>query len=485
MAVQLAFVILSLFVAVTSTTETCTMVDVTPATYAQVGLLYEDAETDCPGDIQIGDMTADTYEVCKARCRNVEDCVMVVMVASRYCTLWQNIFTDCTMSAGNIAVKEGEACSKPIYKKWELPNIVGGVDSTIEQYPWQVQLEMCAVNGCYMCGGSIISRRWVVTASHCTTGYTKADITVRVGSAHVSGAGGSTHSVSQVVDHPAYTVTSDSWMSDISLLQLSEPVDVNNARSRPIALPDAGDEFAGEECVISGWGATTEGGSGAEILQSANVTVPQNWDTCSEMAQSVNLTVVEDIHMCAGHHNMSGGVDTCQGDSGGPLACRGAAGDWTLAGVTSFGSGCGDPGTLGLYTRVSTFVDWIRDVTASEPVPEPETPGRNVTDCPASDNYDCGVVTTTYDKIFYHPTDNPTYVCYVDVTVVAPSRCSCQNCINFTMTDAADDCWQEGTCALTYVSTGYTATCLPLTPGSKSTKDVTREIGENCWCNVQ
>ena len=45
-----------------------------------------------------------------------------------------------------------------------------------------------------------------------------------------------------------------------------------------------------------------------------------------------------------------GGVDTCDYDSGTPLVV-----DGVVAGITSWGVGCGKPGHPGLYTRVSTF----------------------------------------------------------------------------------------------------------------------------------
>lgn len=50
-----------------------------------------------------------------------------------------------------------------------------------------------------------------------------------------------------------------------------------------------------------------------------------------------------------------------QGDSGGPLACS-VNGRWYLAGATSWGrSGCTTTGYPSVYTRVSYFVDWIRE----------------------------------------------------------------------------------------------------------------------------
>lgn len=81
--------------------------------------------------------------------------------------------------------------------------------------------------------------------------------------------------------------------------------------------------------------------------------------------------------------------DACQGDSGGPLVCTQSVTDrygagssssssrnirsraafrnriggggqrWCLAGVTSFGDGCGKPGMPGVYTRISSYITWI------------------------------------------------------------------------------------------------------------------------------
>jgi hypothetical protein len=63
--------------------------------------------------------------------------------------------------------------------------------------------------------------------------------------------------------------------------------------------------------------------------------------------------------ICAGE--TFGTRDACQGDSGGPLVCKSTTNSWILTGVVSHGQGCARANEPGVYTRVSMYIDWIKN----------------------------------------------------------------------------------------------------------------------------
>jgi len=153
--------------------------------------------------------------------------------------------------------------------------------------------------------------------------------------------------------HPSYS--SSTFANDISLIILSEPLDLSVPSAQPIALPTQNQQTpAGTPLVVSGWGTTRSGGSISDELR--RVTVPAvSDDDCNSSygAGSIYASMI-----CAGVPE--GGVDSCQGDSGGPLFTENP---FTLVGIVSWGYGCAVAGYPGVYTEVSYFVNWIEAVS--------------------------------------------------------------------------------------------------------------------------
>lgn len=235
--------------------------------------------------------------------------------------------------------------------KTSAPRIIGGTDAQPGAWPWTVALIQSQITNNFQgqfCGGTLISPEWVVTAAHCTDGKTAADIDVLAGVTDLNNDVGERVAVKRIVQNPDFN--SRTLINDISLLQLSQPV------SPTPAPTDVGPEsHDGELATIIGWGDTdpTWRNDFPFILQQAEVPIISN-----AQCQSVYGNSITAGSLCAGY--AEGGKDTCQGDSGGPLVLPTATG-WELAGITSFGNGCAQPGFYGVYTRVAAFEGYIND----------------------------------------------------------------------------------------------------------------------------
>jgi V8-like Glu-specific endopeptidase len=244
--------------------------------------------------------------------------------------------------------------------------IVGGKGTDIRSVPWQVFVYRDAPGpGGYICGGSFISTRWIITAAHCVTDEVGAviatsELTVYSGMSNLLKISASHESlVTQIQPHPAYSAAT--VINDIALVELAGPVTFGSRRTA-ITLPfdaDATTWPAHKTAVkISGWGRVSTNGSSPNGLRSATINVkggPLDASKCGEWSLAAQYDPVQNL--CAGWKR--NGKDICQGDSGGPYAIK-VNGLWTLAGVTSFNSGqCGKSALPGIAVRITTFRDWL------------------------------------------------------------------------------------------------------------------------------
>ncbi|XP_053547477.1 suppressor of tumorigenicity 14 protein [Bombina bombina] len=248
-------------------------------------------------------------------------------------------------------------CGKRPYSR--KSRIVGGVNADIGEWPWQVSLHT-AKDG-HTCGASLVSPSILLSAAHCfqdMQGIRYSDPAVWTAylglhdqAKRTSNKDVEVRKIKRIVAHKDFS--DFTYDNDIAVLELERPVTYTDF-IQPICIPDSSYDFpAGKSIWVTGWGALSEGGSGAGILQKAEIRII-NQTECNKFLDD-QLTV---RMICAGF--LTGGIDACQGDSGGPLSSVENNGKVYLAGIVSWGEGCARRNKPGVYTKVSKMRDWIK-----------------------------------------------------------------------------------------------------------------------------
>ncbi|KAF5902904.1 vitamin K-dependent protein C-like [Clarias magur] len=107
--------------------------------------------------------------------------------------------------------------------------------------------------------------------------------------------------------------------------------------------------------VVTGWGSEREGAApNTSPLKHINVPIVEPSECSRYMVNNLTQNV-----LCAG--NIGDIKDACTGDSGGPMMTL-YRNTWFLVGLVSWGEGCGHTDKLGIYTKVSNYMEWIDSV---------------------------------------------------------------------------------------------------------------------------
>ncbi|CAF2412422.1 unnamed protein product [Rotaria sp. Silwood2] len=250
---------------------------------------------------------------------------------------------------GNSQAWNKNHCGKrPLIPRSDDDKIVGGIQSLRGDWPWSCSMRF---GSGHICGGSLINGKWIATAAHCVdTRYAASSYKWHCGlhERNKQDSWSREYVSLQYIVHPNYNPSTT--VNDIALFRISTTDISFDNYVMPVCFPAKTDTYAGKTSYAIGWGTLSAGGSLAPYHM--EVAMPVLTDTrCSQ--KHSGYTLVTTTQICAGD---GGNKDTCQGDSGGPLVVKHTNNLWYLAGLTSWGVGCGGGG---VYTRLSAFRDWV------------------------------------------------------------------------------------------------------------------------------
>ncbi|KAL7738143.1 hypothetical protein ACLKA6_006486 [Drosophila palustris] len=266
-------------------------------------------------------------------------------------------------------------CSVTVLKQncncgWSASSrISNGQQAAANEFPSMAALKDRTSNLATFCGGVIASHRHIITAAHCTLQISQAtNIVAIVGTNNLQNPTSSMYydqyAIQQMVRHEQY-VNEPNVVNDIAVLITASTIKWSRGVG-PICLPPSGttSSFAYDTVDVIGWGTTTFAGYVSPTLQKINLMVVNNQDCQTEYN---GVATINSGQMCT--YDYSGNArDSCQYDSGGPVFRR--LSKLFLVAVISFGKQCASSSyAMGVNTRVTTYVNWIRQKIGSSDCP--------------------------------------------------------------------------------------------------------------------
>lgn len=280
------------------------------------------------------------------------------------CTSGPGVTTEAPATTGGpVTTNSPGACQCGIAN--QALKIVGGVATEKNEYPWQIGLAWTSSGSRPYCGGSIISKKEILTAAHCTKGDKAKNIFVLIGEHNYNQADGERRmQVCSKKEHPNYDGSTVDY--DYAILTLCDEIEFTEDAS-PVCLPTISGQASsfneGKASVVSGWGTLQSGGSQSPVLQEATVTTMSN-SQCTASDTQYSSSEITNRMLCAA----ASGKDSCQGDSGGPLTTK-VGSNYFQIGVVSWGYGCALDDAPGVYARVTNQLTWIKDNMAAATCP--------------------------------------------------------------------------------------------------------------------
>ncbi|KAL7646619.1 UNVERIFIED_CONTAM: hypothetical protein RMT77_001870 [Armadillidium vulgare] len=263
---------------------------------------------------------------------------------------------------GSVSPKEKPTVVRPIEhitdkvecgrntKKSQLDKIIGGRPADPKDWPWMAAL-LKIEDSDLICGGVLITDRYVLTAAHCFKDFEIDQIKVRLGEYDFGTTTENNPSDFRIERRTDPRYDLDTRDNDLALLRLERPTSFGEFIS-PVCLPPRFETFETRRGIVVGWGTQKVGGSSSNILREIAIPILRRRD-CESRFSPNSITV---NMFCASLR----GLDSCQGDSGGPFMIQQSDSRWYVVGIVSWGIGCGHISLPGVYTKVNNYLDWIQ-----------------------------------------------------------------------------------------------------------------------------
>ncbi|XP_021248374.1 LOW QUALITY PROTEIN: serine protease 55 [Numida meleagris] len=251
-----------------------------------------------------------------------------------------------TVAGIHSAYSHNECGLRPSFESflWTGKRITGGRYARFGEFPWQVSIQS---NGRHICGGSIISALWILTAAHCFADEVPPDLKIVIGAVDLD-LPLEVHEPSRLILHEGFDRVT--LKHDIALIMLNSPIDFTDEKL-PICFPYMDDISTWQHCWVAGWGTT---GAGSHVLQKARMKLISREECLDQIPQ-----LPKDM-LCIALEQGS-----CQVDSGGPLVCSYShTMKWFQVGIISWGDNCVAKPYHQFYVSVYNYYEWIKTETA-------------------------------------------------------------------------------------------------------------------------
>ncbi|XP_036235695.1 serine protease 55 [Molothrus ater] len=250
---------------------------------------------------------------------------------------------------------------RPSYESFQSTGkrIGTGTDVTPGEFPWHVSIQ---TRGKHICGGTIISALWILTAAHCFADELPPDLTVAVGGVNLSLPLEECNPDSLIL-HEEFNRTS--LQNDIALILLSSPIEFSTEKI-PVCLPFVCDRDTWQHCWASGWESTS---AAPPVLQKTRVKLISR-EKCLEhiphlvggimCAETEQPRESNRVWMLIDPSGMPPPRSGSKVDSGGPLVCSyWDTMKWFQVGIVSGGNP-----KHRILTPVFSYQEWIEKETA-------------------------------------------------------------------------------------------------------------------------